>query len=51
MEDIIEAGAADVYIIKQKGKEDLLLPALDTVILETDIENKIIKVKVPEGLR
>ncbi len=51
LDDIIEAGAAQVYIVKQKGKEDLLLPALDTVILETDVENKIIKVKVPNGLR
>ena len=51
LEDIFTAGAADVYVIKCKGKDDLLLPALKSVILETDVENKIIKVKVPEGLK
>ena len=51
LDDIFTAGGADVYVIKKKGKEDLLLPALKSVILETDIENKIIKVSVPEGLK
>jgi len=51
LSDIFTAGAADVYVIKNKGKEDLLLPALKSVILETDVENKIIKVAVPEGLK
>ncbi len=51
LSDVFTAGAADVYVIKNKGKEDLLLPALKSVILETDVENKIIKVAVPEGLK
>ena len=51
LENIFTAGAADVYVIKRKGKDDLLLPALKTVILETDVENKKIKVAIPEGLR
>ncbi len=51
LEDIFTAGAADVYVIKCKGKDDLLLPALKTVVLETDIANKKIKVKIPEGLK
>ena len=40
VDDIFTAGGADVYVVKAKGKEDLLLPALKSVILETDIENK-----------
>lgn len=51
LDNIFTAGAADVYVIKAKGKEDLLLPALESVILETDVKNKIIKVSVPEALR
>lgn len=51
LDDIFTAGAADVYVIKCKGKDDLLLPALKSVILETDVANKKIKVKVPEGLK
>ena len=51
LEDIFTAGAADVYVIKRKGKDDLLLPALKSVILKTDVENKKIIVAVPEGLK
>ncbi|MBR3281180.1 MAG: ribosome maturation factor RimM [Clostridia bacterium] len=51
LEDIFTAGAADVYVIKRKGKDDLLLPSLASIILETDVENKKIKVAIPEGLR
>jgi 16S rRNA processing protein RimM len=49
--DIFTAGAADVYVIKRKGKEDLLLPGLASVILQTDVENKIIRVVIPDSLR
>ena len=51
LEDIFSAGAADVYVIKRKGKDDLLLPALKSVVLETDVANKKIKVRIPEGLK
>ncbi len=51
LSDIFSAGAADVYVVKQKGKDDLLLPSLKSVILEINVEKKIIKVKVPEGLK
>ena len=51
LKDIFTAGAADVYVIQRKGMDDLLLPALESVILETDIENKKIKVAIPDGLR
>ena len=51
LEDIFTAGAADVYVIKCKGKDDLLLPALKSVILETDVANKKIKVKIPNGVK
>lgn len=51
LDNIFTAGAADVYVIKRKGKDDLLLPALKNVVLETDVENKKIKVAIPDGLR
>ncbi len=51
LEDVFTAGAADVYVIKRKGKDDLLLPALKEVILDVDIENKKIMVKIPEALK
>ena len=51
LDNIFTAGAADVYVIKRKGKDDLLLPALESIILETDVENKKIKVAIPDSLR
>ncbi len=51
LDDVFTAGVADVYVVKCKGKDDLLLPALESVILEIDVEKKIIKVAIPEGLR
>ena len=51
LKDVFTAGAADVYVVKRNGKDDLLLPGLKSVILETDINNKKIKVAIPEGLK
>ena len=51
VDDIFKAGGADVYVVKQKGKDDLLLPALSSVILDINVEEKKIKVAIPEGLK
>ncbi len=51
LDDVFTAGAADVYSIKRKGKDPLLLPALKEVILSIDLENNKIFVAIPEGLR
>lgn len=48
--DVFTAGAADVYVIKRVGKKDLLLPALESIIKNIDVENKKIDVDVPRGL-
>lgn len=50
--DVLETGSNDVYVIQNpdKGKKDLLLPALKSVILSVDIEGKRMQVKIPEGL-
>ena len=48
--DIFTAGASDVYVIKRAGKNDLLLPALESIIKNIDVKNKKIDVEVPRGL-
>ena len=48
--DIFMAGASDVYVIKRAGKNDLLLPALESIIKNIDVKNKKIDVEVPRGL-
>ncbi len=49
--DVMQTGANDVYVIKldENGKE-LLLPNIDECILDVNIEDKIMKVHVLEGL-
>lgn len=50
LDDVFTAGASDVYVVKRKGKKDLLLPAIASVVKKIDIENKRIDVEVPGGL-
>lgn len=50
LDDVFTAGASDVYVIKRKGKKDLLLPALKSIIKNVDVENKRIDVEIPRGL-
>lgn len=48
--EIIETGANDVYVVERAGAPDLLLPAIESVILAVDLEGGAITVAVPEGL-
>ena len=50
LDDVFKAGGSDVYVIKRKGKKDLLLPAIESVIKKIDLENKRIDVEIPRGL-
>lgn len=46
--DVIETGSNDVYLVRD-GKKEILIPALKKVVLQVDLENKIMKVKLLEG--
>ncbi|MCK5236702.1 MAG: 16S rRNA processing protein RimM, partial [Deltaproteobacteria bacterium] len=51
--DIISTGSNDVYVIERDRdgvREELLLPAIDEVLLEMDKENSVITVRIPDGL-
>ena len=48
--DVLETGSNDVYIVTAADKKELLIPALKSVILEVDLENSKMQVKLPEGL-
>ena len=48
--DVFSTGSNDVYDIRRQGKRNLLVPIIDGVLLNVDIENKKILIKVPEGL-
>jgi 16S rRNA processing protein RimM len=51
--DIIPTGANDVYVVKTpKGHavDEILLPAIASVVLEVDLPGKRMRVDVPDGL-
>ncbi len=49
IESIIRTGSNDVYVVKNKEKE-VLIPALESVVLNVDFDRKTMKVIIPEGL-
>ena len=51
LDDIIETGANDVFIVKKEGKKDLLIPALKQCVLKVDIPGKKMEVHLLRGLR
>jgi 16S rRNA processing protein RimM len=46
--EILETGANDVYIVKSEAGTEILLPAIEAVILEVDLEKKQVTVRLPE---
>lgn len=48
--DVFNTGANDIYDVKREGKKNLLLPVIDDVVRDIDLENKRITVHVMEGL-
>ena len=49
--DVLQTGANDVYVIKKTGEEDLLVPAMKDCVKEVDIEGGKMVVHVLPGLR
>ena len=50
IKEILQPGANDVWVVKRKGKRDLLLPYIPPVVLNIDFENSRVDVEIPEGL-
>lgn len=47
--DVLQTGSNDVYVVKSESQE-ILIPALKTVVKEIDLKNNKITVDLPEGL-
>ena len=50
LEEILETGANDVYIVRDESGKEILLPAIPSVILDLDMGRRILKVHLLEGL-
>ena len=48
--EIIETGANDVYVVRLEGRRDILIPAVEDVILDVDLERGSMIVRLPDGL-
>lgn len=47
--DVMQTGSNDVFVVK-KGNKEILIPALKSIVKEVNIEDRKIKVELPEGL-
>ncbi len=50
IEEILETGANDVYVVRREDNRELLLPAITDVVQEIDLENKRMVVRLMPGL-
>jgi 16S rRNA processing protein RimM len=48
--EMIETGANNVYVVRREEGPDVLLPDIEEVVLEVDVENKRMTVHLIEGL-
>ncbi|WP_018883530.1 ribosome maturation factor RimM [Paenibacillus massiliensis] len=50
IKEILTPGANDVWVVKQKSGKDLLLPYIQEVVLQVDVSEKRVTVRLMEGL-
>lgn len=51
LSEVLSTGANDVYVVTKAGERDLLLPAIRECILSIDMDERVMKVHVMDGLR
>ena len=50
VENVISTGSNDVYIVKNKDKEELFIPAIGEVIKDVNLEKKRMTINMVDGL-
>ena len=48
--EVMSPGANDVWVIERPKKKDLLIPYIEEVVLEVDLENQMVTIHMMEGL-
>lgn len=49
VEAIVPTGSNDVYVVRD-GKQEVLIPAIDSVVKDIDLKDRVMRVDLPEGL-
>lgn len=50
LKEVLQPGANDVYVVKPPRGKDILLPVIRSCILEVRIKDRLVIVRIPEGL-
>lgn len=50
LQEVITTGANDVYLVRQEGRRDILIPAIADVIIEVDLDGRRMVVDPLDGL-
>jgi len=50
IDSILAPGANDVWVVKNQHKEEYLIPYIEDVVIEVNINKKLVKIKLLEGL-
>jgi 16S rRNA processing protein RimM len=50
LNEVLETGANDVYVIVKEDGKEILLPAIPDVVLDVNMAEKVMKVHIIEGL-
>jgi 16S rRNA processing protein RimM len=50
VEDIITTGSNDVYIVKNRSNQEILIPAIHDVIKDIDLKKRRITINIVDGL-
>lgn len=50
VKEILSPGANDVWVIQRQNKKDLLIPYIESVVLDVDLENQVVTIHMMEGL-
>jgi len=48
--EILELGSNDVWVVKGPKYKEILLPYIDDVIKDVDLDNQVVNVEIPDGL-
>lgn len=50
VKEVLSPGANDVWVVQRQGQEDLLLPYIESVVLNVDLEEGQVTIHMMEGL-